>query len=168
MTTPRIQCNRTIYLAADHAGYAHKEAVKAWLESEEYAVIDEGAFLYDPEDDFTDVIARAAIAVAEAPTTRLGIIFGGSGQGEAMMANRFVGVRATVYYGGGDEIIKLSREHNDANILSIGARFVSLEEAKKVIWDWLHLDTNPNEKYGRRNRKLDILAPVRSLPPPRL
>jgi ribose 5-phosphate isomerase B len=161
MTTTLPQCNRTIYLAADHAGYEHKEAVKVWLEAEGYMVIDEGAFLYDPEDDFADVIARAAIAVAEAPTARLAIIFGGSGQGEAMMANRFAGVRATVYYGGGDDIIKLSREHNDANVLSIGARFVPLDETKKVIWDWLHLDTNPNEKYARRNRKLDILAPVR-------
>lgn len=152
----------TIYLAADHAGFAHKEAVKAWLESENYAVIDEGAFLYDPEDDFTDVIARAAIAVAEAPTTRLGIIFGGSGQGEAMMANRFPGIRATVYYGGGNDIIKLSRVHNDANVLSIGARFVSLDDTKKVIWDWLHTETDSQEKYSRRNRKLDILAPNRS------
>lgn len=168
MTTPLKQCTSTIYLAADHAGYAHKEVVKAWLEAESYAVIDAGAFVYDPEDDFTDVIARAAIAVAEAPTTRLAIIFGGSGQGEAMMANRFVGVRATVYYGGGDEIIKLSREHNDANVLSIGARFVSLDETKKIIWDWLHLSTNPNEKYARRNRKLDMLAPVRPAPLPRL
>ena len=168
MTLPRKQCTSTIYLAADHAGYAHKEAVKAWLEGEEYAVIDEGAFLYDPEDDFADVIARAAIAIAEAPTTRLGIIFGGSGQGEAMMANRFAGVRATVYYGGGDEIIKLSREHNDANVLSIGARFVPLDETKKVIWDWLHQDTSPNEKYARRNRKLDILAPARPSPYPHL
>ena len=152
----------TIYLAADHAGFAHKEAVKTWLESENYAVIDEGAFLYDPEDDFTDVIARAAIAVAEAPTTRLGIIFGGSGQGEAMMANRFPGIRATVYYGGGNDIIKLSRVHNDANVLSIGARFVSLDDTKKVIWDWLHTGTDSQEKYSRRNRKLDILAPNRS------
>jgi ribose 5-phosphate isomerase B len=167
-TTTLSRCNGTIYLAADHAGFAHKEAVKAWLESEEYSVIDEGAFHYDPEDDFTDLIARAAIAVAEAPNARLGIIFGGSGQGEAMMANRFAGVRATVYYGGGDEIIKLSREHNDANVLSIGARFVSLEDTKRVIWDWLHLDPNPNEKYARRNRKLDILAPVRSTPPSHL
>jgi ribose 5-phosphate isomerase B len=168
MATLRKECNRTIYLAADHAGYAHKEAVKAWLELEEYSVIDEGSFLYDPEDDFADLIARAAIAVAEAPTARLGIIFGGSGQGEAMMANRFAGVRATVYYGGGDEIIKLSREHNDANVLSIGARFVSVDETKKVIWDWLHLDTSPNEKYARRNRKLDMLAPVRPAPHPHL
>lgn len=165
---PLSRCTGTIYLAADHAGFAHKEAVKAWLESEDYAVIDEGAFHYDSEDDFTDVIARAAIAVAEAPATRLGIIFGGSGQGEAMMANRFAGVRATVYYGGGDEIIKLSREHNDANVLSIGARLVPLDEAKRVIWEWLHLETSPNEKYARRNRKLDILAPVRSTPPPSL
>ena len=81
------------------------------------------------------------------------------------MANRFAGVRATVYYGGGDEIIKLSREHNDANVLSIGARLVPLDEAKRVIWLWLHLDNSTNEKYARRNRKLDILAPTRSTPP---
>ena len=156
-------------MAADHAGFAHKEAIKAWLEAENYPVIDEGAEVYDPEDDFTDLIARAAIAVAEAPTTRIGIIFGGSGQGEAMMANRFPGVRATVYYGGGDDIIKLSREHNDANVLSIGARFVTVDEAKKAIWDWLHLGTSTNEKYARRNHKLDVLAPARThAPAPRV
>ena len=165
MTSLTPVCVGTIYLASDHAGFAHKEAIKAWLESEHYPVIDEGAFVYDPEDDFTDVIARAAIAVAEAPTSRTGIIFGGSGQGEAMMANRFTGVRATVYYGGPEDIITLSREHNDANVLAIGARFVSVDEAKKVIWKWLHAPTSPNEKYARRNRKLDILAPSRSIPP---
>jgi len=158
---PVTRITGTIYLAADHAGFAHKEAIRAWLEAENYPVIDEGAFVYDAEDDFTDLIARAAIAVAEAPTARIGIIFGGSGQGEAMMANRFPGVRATVYYGGGDDIIQLSREHNDANVLSIGARFVSVDEAKKVIWDWLHLGTSTNDKYARRNRKLDMLAPSR-------
>lgn len=155
----------TIYLASDHAGFEHKEAIKVWLVSENYPVIDEGAFSFDPEDDFTDVIARAAIAVAEAPTSRIGIIFGGSGQGEAMMANRFAGVRASVYYGGDESIIALSREHNDANILSIGARFVSVDECKKVIWDWLHAPASTNEKYARRNRKLDILAPARPASP---
>lgn len=161
-------CVGTIYLASDHAGFDHKEAVKVWLESENYPVIDEGAFTLDPEDDFTDVIARAAIAVAEAPASRIGIIFGGSGQGEAMMANRFAGIRATVYYGGNEKILALSREHNNANVLSIGARFVSIDETKKAIWDWLHAPVSENEKYARRNRKLDILAPVRSIPLPRL
>lgn len=161
-------CTCTIYLASDHAGLEHKAAVLQWLETEQYQVVDVGAYIFDPNDDFTDVIARAAIAVAEAQTARRAIIFGGSGQGEAMMANRFAGVRATTYYGGDESIITLSREHNDANVLSIGARFVSIDEAKKVIWSWLHTDPNPDPKYARRNRKLDILAPVRTAPLSRL
>ncbi|PIW97286.1 ribose-5-phosphate isomerase, partial [Candidatus Kaiserbacteria bacterium CG_4_8_14_3_um_filter_38_9] len=65
------------------------------------------------------------------------------------------GVRATVYYGGDEAIIALSRQHNNANVLSIGARFVSVDNAKKVIWDWLHTAPNSDEKYHRRNRALD-------------
>ena len=75
-----------------------------------------------------------------------------------MMANRFRGVRATVFYGGTEEIITLSREHNDANVLSIGARFVDEHLAKKVIWDWLHAAPATDKKYARRNKKLDTLA----------
>lgn len=161
MTTPATLVARTIYLAADHAGFLHKEAIREWLESENYLVVDSGAYALDQEDDFTDVVARAAIAVGEAPEARAAIIFGGSGQGEAMMANRFPGVRATVYYGGDDAIITLSREHNDANVLSIGARFVSPDESKRVIWNWLHGPTSVIEKYKRRNRRLDLLAPVK-------
>ncbi len=167
MPTPS-PCTSAIYLATDHAGFAHKEAIKTWLEAEGYQVMDMGAYELDPLDDYTDVIARAAIAVAEAPTTRVAVIFGGSGQGEAMMANRFAEVRATVYYGGPESIIGLSREHNDANVLSIGARFVSVDEAKKVIWDWLHANPEIAPKHARRNRKLDILAPVRPVTPSRL
>ena len=156
---------RTIYLATDHAGFAHKEATRAWLEAEQYTVIDLGAYTIDPLDDFTDVMARAALAIAEAPASRAAILFGGSGQGEAMMANRFAGVRATVYYGGDEAIIALSREHNDANVLSIGARFVSIDATKKVVWDWLHAPTSTVEKYSRRNRRIDILAPTKTIHP---
>ncbi len=159
---------RTIYLAADHAGFVHKETIRDWLESENYIVIDSGAYVIDAEDDFTDVVARAAIAVSQAPDARAAIIFGGSGQGEAMMANRFPGVRATVFYGGDDSIITLSREHNDANVLSIGARYVTIDESKRVIWNWLHGPTSVIEKYKRRNKRLDILAPVKPAVAPRL
>ena len=75
-----------------------------------------------------------------------------------MMANRLKGVRATVYYGGSEEIITLSREHNDANVLSIGARFVDEAKAKRVIWSWLHSETSKDKKYTRRNRKLDTMS----------
>ena len=147
--------DRTIYLATDHAGFAHKEAVKAWLVSEGLSVIDVGASHYDEGDDFPDFIKLAAQKISKDSEGSIALIFGGSGQGEAMAANRFTGVRATVYYGGQPAIITLSREHNDANVLSIGARFVSIDEAKAVIWDWLQGVKGTDEKYHRRNVKID-------------
>lgn len=147
--------NRTLYLATDHAGFAHKEAVKSWLMSEGCTVVDVGASHHDEGDDFPDFVMLAAQKVASEPENTAAIIFGGSGQGEAMAANRFSGVRATVYYGGQPAIITLSREHNDANVLSIGARFVSIDETKAVIWEWLHVRKGTDAKYHRRNVKID-------------
>jgi ribose 5-phosphate isomerase B len=147
-----------IHLAADHAGFAHKTAVREWLTREGFTIVDHGACTYNPDDDFPDFIALAAAAVRRAPEQTRGIIFGGSGQGEAMIANRFPAVRATVYYGGPDEIITLSREHNDANVLSIGARFVGIDESKRVIWQWLHAPTGQDQKYHRRNQKIESIT----------
>lgn len=146
---------RTIFLATDHAGFAHKEEIRAWLLAEGLLVVDCGASVYDTEDDFPDYISLAAKAVSASPQASCAIIFGGSGQGEAMVANRYKGVRATVYYGGDESIIALSREHNDANVLSIGARFVSVDQTKKVIWAWLHATHSSDPKYQRRNVKID-------------
>lgn len=148
----------TIHLATDHAGFAHKEAVLVWLRGEGYEVVDHGAIALDPFDDFPDFISLAAAAVSCEPTTARAVIFGGSGQGEAMLANRFPGVRAVTYYGGDESIPKLSRQHNDSNILSIGARFVELDEAKRIIWAWLHAEPLSDEKYQRRNRKIEQLT----------
>lgn len=148
----------TIHLATDHAGFAHKEAVLMWLRAEGYNVVDHGAFEYDALDDYPDFIALAAVEVSKNPAGTKAIIFGGSGQGEAMVANRFPNVRATVYYGAKEEIITLSRQHNDANVLSIGARFVEIDVCKQVIWDWLHTDFSTDEKYQRRNKKISILT----------
>lgn len=144
-----------IYLATDHAGLELKNAVRDWLSEEYFMVEDCGAHTLDAEDDYPDYIQLAADAVAAAPNVRKAIIFGGSGQGEAIQANRFKGVRAVVYYGGPHEIVSLSREHNDANILSIGARFVDENLAKEMIWLWLHTRPLEAEKYHRRNVKLD-------------
>jgi ribose 5-phosphate isomerase B len=148
----------TIHLASDHAGLGHKEHIKSWLKGEGYSVHDHGAHELDPLDDFTDEVLPAARAVSENPHTCVGIIFGGSGQGEAMVANRLAHVRATVYYGGSHEIIRLSRKHNNANVLSIGARFITIDETKKVIWDWLHTSFDGQEKYQRRNDEIDSLT----------
>ena len=113
-----------IHLATDHAGLELKEKVKLYLSDLNYEVVDHGAYEYDALDDYPDFIFPCANAVSNDPESK-GIILGGSGQGEAMAANRVKGVRAAVFYNGPDEIIKLSRQHNNANILSLGARSVS-------------------------------------------
>lgn len=147
-----------IHLATDHAGFAHKEAVRAWLSGEGYIVIDHGAHEFDAKDDFPDFIMQAAAVISQRPHDCRAIIFGGSGQGEAMLANRFPHVRAAVYYGGEESIPALSREHNDANVLSIGARFVSVDTTKKIIWEWLQTDFLADEKYARRNKKIEVVT----------
>lgn len=145
-------------MASDHAGFAYKEEVKLWLLGEGAVVVDHGAKIFNPDDDFPDFIALAALAVSKAPASACAIIFGGSGQGEAILANRFPNVRATVFYGGPDEVITLSRQHNDANILSIGARFLSIDDTKRVIWNWLTYDIKQDDKYTRRNQKIESVT----------
>jgi len=143
-----------IVLATDHAGYEHKEALKKHLLEQGYEVKDFGTNSAEP-CDYPDFIFPAAKAVAADPEGTRGIIFGGSGQGEAMVANRVKGVRATVYYGSQPEIIELSREHNNANVLSIGARFVPVEEMVKVVDEWLELEFPLEERHLRRIQKID-------------
>ena len=142
-----------IHLATDHAGLELKEKVKLYLSDLNYEVIDHGAYEYDALDDYPDFIFPCANAVSNDPESK-GIILGGSGQGEAMAANRVKGVRAAVFYNGPDEIIKLSRQHNNANILSLGARFISEEEMYKIIEVWLSTDFESG-RHQRRIEKLD-------------
>ncbi len=141
----------TIYFATDHAGFSLKNILVAFVRDElGYDVVDCGADVYDEQDDFTNFIAKASREVSADPKNAKAIILGGSGQGEAMLANRFHDVRAVVYYGGNEEIVALSRIHNDANVLSLGARFLDEEEAKKAIALWLSTAHVPVEKYDRR------------------
>jgi len=142
----------TIYLATDHAGYMLKEAIKKNLQEQGRTVIDCGAITREPEDDYPDYISKAAQAISENPDN-FAIVFGGSGQGEAMVANRFKGVRAAVWYGGSSEILKLSREHNNANVLSFGARFVSEQEAIEAVSLWLKTPFSNDERHKRRISK---------------
>ncbi|MBU0528434.1 RpiB/LacA/LacB family sugar-phosphate isomerase [bacterium] len=142
-----------IVLAADHAGFDLKNHVKDYLTKSEYQVEDFGAYEYDSTDDYPDFIIPAARVVGSSKNT-FGIIFGGSGQGEAMAANRVKGVRTVVYYDGPKKIIKLSREHNNANILSLGARFISKEKAIEVIELWLKTPFE-GERHLQRIKKLD-------------
>jgi ribose 5-phosphate isomerase B len=155
--------NLTLNLATDHAGFLMKEEIAKWLKAEGWRVVDHGAYHEDSEDDFPDFIAKAAKAVSAASDTNVAIIFGGSGQGEAMVSNRFSNVRAVVYYGGNLQIISLARQHNDSNVLSFGARFLSVEEAKTAIALWLKEPKDDAEKRMRRNRKIEALSRLADL-----
>ena len=142
-----------IHLATDHAGLDLKDKIKIYLSEMDHEVIDHGAYKYDALDDYPDFIFPCAKAVAKDTESR-GIILGGSGQGEAMAANRIKGVRAAVFYNGPDDIVKLSREHNDANVLSIGARFMDESEIYRVIEIWIN-EPFEGGRHVRRIEKLD-------------
>lgn len=144
-----------VFLAADHAGFPLKQALLPYLRDEGFDVEDLGAHQHTPDDDYPDFIARAAEAVSKDPENARAIVLGGSGQGEAIVANRFKHVRAAVYYGGETSIIALSREHNDANVLSLGARFLKEDEAKAISKKWLNTAFSGDERHVRRIKKIE-------------
>jgi len=142
-----------IFLGTDHAGFELKEIVKKFLEMAGHEVHDMGALTYDELDDYPDFIIPAAEAVGKDTENTRGIVFGGSGQGEAIAANKVKGVRAALYYGHNLEIVRLSREHNNSNVLSLGARMQTPEEAKEAVQLWL--DTKfAGDRHQRRIDKI--------------
>jgi ribose 5-phosphate isomerase B len=145
----------TIHFASDHAGFELKNELVAFVRDElGHDIEDHGAHVYDKEDDYTDFVRLAAEAVSADPKHARGIILGGSGQGEAMCANRFPHVRATTYYHHDLDIIRLAREHNDANVLSLGARFIDIESAKEAVKLWLETPFRADSRHVRRIEKL--------------
>ena len=164
-----------IYIGSDHTGFEIKEKLKTYLSDLGlgYEVEDKGAFSYNPDDDYPDFIRPVAEAVAKDSNSR-GIILGGSGQGEAMCANRVPGVRAAVFYtealppGAIDikgeksndpfEIVKLARVHNDANILSLSVRFLSEDQIKFATQLFLKTEFKGEERHIRRIKKLEPSA----------
>jgi ribose 5-phosphate isomerase B len=143
-----------ILLASDHAGYELKNQVKEFLVSEGFEVEDMGAHVLNKEDDYPEIMVPVAMRVLSDSNTRA-IIFGKSGQGEAMVVNRFPGIRAIVYHGKNLEIIRLGREHNDSNILSIGAGFVEFEEAREAVRLWISTSFSNDERHIRRIEQMD-------------
>ena len=151
-----------IFVGSDHAGFGLKEKLVPYLKELGYEVEDKGTFEYSEEDDYPDFIIPVAREVSIHPNEVRGIVLGGSGQGEAMAANKFANVRATVYYGERksitseehESIIKISRGDNNANLLSIGARFVTGEEMKEAVKEWLETPFKNTEKYIRRITKM--------------
>jgi ribose 5-phosphate isomerase B len=140
----------SIFIATDHAGFELKEILVPYLRERGYTVEDCGARTLDPNDDYPAYIKLVGEKVAADPLSNRGIVLGGSGQGEAMVANHVSGVRAALYYGGPLDIIRLSRAHNDANVLSLGARFLTHAEAKEAATLWLETPFSGEERHVRR------------------
>ncbi len=156
-----------VIFAADHAGYELKEILKPFVLSLGHEIEDVGADTFDAEDDFVPFMQAAARLVSEDQNhTTYAIIMGGSGQGEAMAANRFTGVRAIVYYGepgqsqtdvSGNvlDMIGSVRTHNNANVLSLGARFLSESQAKDAVKKFLATPFSGALRHRRRITQLD-------------
>lgn len=154
-----------VYLGSDHAGYFLKENVKAFLQKSGYEVVDCGAYTQENSDDYPLFVGKAAEGVSKDPNSR-GIVFGGSGQGEAIVANKYRLVRCALFCApcvpsscvdvngkiSNDpfEIIRLTREHNDANMLSLSARFLKGEEAIKAVAIFLETPFSNEERHVRR------------------
>ena len=152
-----------VYIGTDHAGFEMKQKLVPFVKSMGYEVYDLGAFKYEDGDDYPDFISPVAKAVGLNPESNIGIILGGSGQGEAIVANRYPNVRAIVFYGDPglfpkDDIIRLGREHNDSNILSLGARFLKIKEAKKAVEVWLETKFSNEARHVRRIKKIERVS----------
>lgn len=143
-----------IYIASDHVGFYLKKQLIQYLKIKGYEVEDMGAFELDPDDDYPDFIIPCALRVAQGKPDDVGIVIGGSGQGEAIVANKVKGIRAALFYGGNFEIVRLSREHNDTNILSLAARFLTADEAKKAVSVWLETGFDKASRHQRRHDKI--------------
>lgn len=146
-----------ILLAADHAGFELKNKIKDFLAGEGFDVEDMGAPTLVPDDNYPEIMLPVAMRIVNDPENTKAIIFGKSGQGEAIICNRLPGVRAIVYYGKNTEIIRLSREHNNANILSIGAGFVGEDEAKEAVRLWISTPFSGEERHVKRIEMLDSI-----------
>ncbi len=143
-----------IYIGSDHAGFELKQKLINYIKSLNLEVIDKGAFHLDTNDDYPDFIIPVAEAVSINENS-FGIILGGSGQGEQISANKVTGIRAIEYYGGNLEIVKLGREHNNANILSLGARFINEDEAKEAVKIFIETTFTNDERHIRRLNKIN-------------
>ena len=161
-----------VYLATDHAGFELKNKLVEILNSEGYDAVDCGPFSFDKDDDYPDWISKAAEKVSENPES-FGIVLGGSGQGEAIVANKFKNVRCALFYSpavpekaidvSGNksddpyEMLKLTREHNNSNMLSLGIRFLSEEQIIQAVKIFLEGSYGREERHARRIQKITDL-----------
>jgi ribose 5-phosphate isomerase B len=141
-----------IYLGSDHAGFELKARLIEWLASAGHEPVDCGPEAYAPDDDYPPYVMRAAQGVIDDPGS-LGIVIGGSGNGEQIAANKIPGIRAAVSWT--DETARLARQHNDANVLSLGARMYSADEALGFTQIFV---STPFSGEPRHSRRLAMIA----------
>ncbi len=151
-----------VYLGSDHAGFELKEHLVAWLRERGYEVVDVGPAVYDGADDYPPFVLRAARDVAFDPGA-MGVVVGGSGNGEQMAANKVAGVRAAL--GWSEETARLAREHNDANVLSVGGRMHPLVESTRFVETFLTTPYGGDERHARRVEMIDQFERTGELPP---
>ena len=151
-----------VYLGSDHAGFELKAAIIAWLGQAGHEAVDCGPASYDPEDDYPVYVLRAAEGVTGDPGS-LGVVIGGSGNGEQIAANKVPGVRAALAWT--VETAKLARQHNDANVLSLGAREYSVEDALSFTKVFLETPFSGEPRHARRLSMIAAYEKSAELPP---
>lgn len=145
---------KKIYLSGDHAGFKLKEKIKQYLQEKGYTIKDFGPFKYNPKDDYPDFVIPMSKKVSKDKVK--GIIIAGSGQGEAIASNKIKNIKAGLYHGGSQRIVKTGREHDDINILCFGSRFVNEQEAKKAI----NIFLKTKFQGGRHKRRLNKIKKI--------
>ncbi|MEU4829367.1 ribose-5-phosphate isomerase [Streptosporangium sp. NPDC023615] len=151
-----------VYIGADHAGYELKNHIVSWLKEHGHEVTDCGPSVYDAEDDYPPFVLRAAEGVVKDPGS-LGVVIGGSGNGEQIAANKVRGVRAALAWS--EETARLAREHNDANVISLGARMHTPQEAAGFVGVFLDTAYSGAERHSRRIAQLASYETDGRLPP---
>jgi ribose 5-phosphate isomerase B len=151
-----------VHLGSDHAGLELKQHLTGWLLEHGYEVVDHGPFVYDPVDDYPVFCLRAARGVVDEPGS-LGVVIGGSGNGEAIAANKVDGVRAALAWS--EETARLGRQHNDANVVSVGGRMHTIDEMTRFIEVFLTTSFTGEERHARRIGMLTDYETTGTLPP---
>ncbi|WP_027860908.1 ribose-5-phosphate isomerase [Marmoricola sp. URHB0036] len=151
-----------VHLGSDHAGLELKDHLVGWLREQGHEPVDHGPFVYDAQDDYPVFCLRAAEGVV-GDEGSLGVVIGGSGNGEQIAANKVKGVRAALAWS--DETAALARQHNDANVISIGGRMHTVAEMTRFIGIFLRTDFTGEERHARRIGMLADYESTGELPP---
>lgn len=151
-----------VHLGGDHAAYELKQRLVAWLQEAGHEAVDHGPPTYDPQDDYPPYVLRAAVAVA-ADRGSLGVVLGGSGNGEQIAANKVAGIRAALAWN--EDTASLARRHNDANVVAIGARQHTIDEAQRLVATFLDTPYEAEERHARRLAMVGHYEATGELPP---